>query len=93
MRYIDRDTNGKIRGSYSCPQYEGQEAVVDNAQELLDYETPPQDPNVQIRVQIAAIETQFTDTLKMRAILNDPVAVQTVTTMLSNIDALKAQLV
>lgn len=49
-------------------------------------------PPPTIQEQIDAIEDQFTDTLKMRAILGDATAIQTVTTMLAEIDALKAQL-
>jgi hypothetical protein len=42
--------------------------------------------------QINALQSQFTDTLQMRAILGDQAAVTSVQSILSQIDTLKAQL-
>lgn len=36
--FIDRNENGLIVGAFSCPQYEGQEEIADDSQELIEFQ-------------------------------------------------------
>ena len=59
--FIDRNENGKIRGVFNLPQYEGQEQIADDAAELLEFLNPTPTPE-----QIAAQEREALIQAKMR---------------------------
>lgn len=41
MRYVNRDENGKINGSFARQQYPGQERLADDDPELVVFTNPP----------------------------------------------------
>lgn len=53
---------------------------------------PGNNPNDEIRAQIDALQAQFTTTMQMRVAIGDQTAIATTTSLLQQIDALKAQL-
>lgn len=55
MRYIDRDKNGKITGTFARPQRKGQESLPIDHLEIVAFNNPPKTPaEIQRKRDLAA---------------------------------------
>lgn len=51
LRWIDRDSNGKICGTYACRQREGQESLWDDCAEMQEFAAYLKNPEIRLPIE------------------------------------------
>lgn len=65
MPFIDRDETEKIKGVYACQQHKGQEWIIEDAKELLEFYSPIP---TEEQLYEAAIKAKEAEILRRQAI-------------------------